>query len=228
MAVVYRDGHYYDTEKVKGGITQETDPTISSWAKKSSKPTYTAQEVGALPADTPLFDGDYNHLDNKPIIPVVPTNVSAFVNDSKYVTEDMLGNIVGEDTVELINIIGQKVDEDDIESITNNEISRLFNPSLFLRATLEESGTDLIVNQAGQVVIFVANGIQYIVRCTSDNYYFENTNTYNSSTSSYGTITTPIQVDVFNDGTIWEFGYSNISYVLDWNNLSITPTIPRF
>ena len=61
----------------------------------------------------------------------------------------MLGNIVGEDTVELINIIGQKVDEDDIESITNNEISRLFNPSLFLRATLEESGTDLIVNQAG-------------------------------------------------------------------------------
>ena len=140
----------------------------------------------------------------------------------------MLGNIVGEDTVELINIIGQKVDEDDIESITNNEISRLFNPSLFLRATLEESGTDLIVNQAGQVIIFVANGIQYIVRCTSDNYYFENTNTYNSSTSSYGTITTPIQVDVFNDGMIWEFGYSNISYVLDWNNLSITPTIPRF
>ena len=34
----------------------ETDPTVPSWAKQSSKPTYTAQEVGALPADTPIPD----------------------------------------------------------------------------------------------------------------------------------------------------------------------------
>lgn len=50
----------------------ETDPTVPSWAKAARKPTYTAQEVGALPADT--------------VIPVVPTNVSAFTNDAGYLT----------------------------------------------------------------------------------------------------------------------------------------------
>lgn len=32
----------------------ETDPTVPSWAKQSSKPSYTAQEVGALPATTTI------------------------------------------------------------------------------------------------------------------------------------------------------------------------------
>lgn len=32
----------------------ETDPTVPSWAKQQSKPSYTASEVGALPANTPI------------------------------------------------------------------------------------------------------------------------------------------------------------------------------
>lgn len=32
----------------------ETDPTVPDWAKAETKPTYTASEVGALPADTEL------------------------------------------------------------------------------------------------------------------------------------------------------------------------------
>lgn len=31
-----------------GYITSETDPTVPSWAKESSKPTYNASEVGAI------------------------------------------------------------------------------------------------------------------------------------------------------------------------------------
>ena len=50
----------------------ETDPTVPSWAKQANKPTYTAAEVGALPAST--------------VIPTVPTNVSAFTNDAGYLT----------------------------------------------------------------------------------------------------------------------------------------------
>lgn len=79
---------------------------VSSWAKKSTKPTYTASEVGALPNTTAVptklsdlegdsthrtvtdeqtdiwnaksdFSGDYNDLDNKPIIPVYPTETIA-------------------------------------------------------------------------------------------------------------------------------------------------------
>ena len=33
----------------------ETDPTVPSWAKQATKPTYTAQEVGALPTDVQLI-----------------------------------------------------------------------------------------------------------------------------------------------------------------------------
>lgn len=32
----------------------ETDPTVPSWAKQDTKPSYTASEVGALPADTDI------------------------------------------------------------------------------------------------------------------------------------------------------------------------------
>ena len=50
----------------------ETDPTVPEWAKADTKPSYTADEVGALPATT--------------IIPVVPTEISAFINDTGYLT----------------------------------------------------------------------------------------------------------------------------------------------
>ncbi len=47
----------------------EIDPTVPSWAKAESKPTYTASEVGALPDDT-----------------VIPTKTSDLQNDSGFLT----------------------------------------------------------------------------------------------------------------------------------------------
>lgn len=35
-----------------GGVVVETDPTVPAWAKEPNPPTYTAEDVGALPADT--------------------------------------------------------------------------------------------------------------------------------------------------------------------------------
>lgn len=61
----------------------ETDPTVPSWAKASTKPSYTASEVGALPDDTPLFSGDYDDLTNKPTI---PSKTSDLTNDSGFIT----------------------------------------------------------------------------------------------------------------------------------------------
>ena len=48
----------------------ETDPTVPSWAKASTKPSYTASEVGALPAST-----------------VIPTKTSDLTNDSGFITD---------------------------------------------------------------------------------------------------------------------------------------------
>ena len=100
----------------QGFIKEETDPTVPSWAKQTNKPTYTAEEVGALPSSTSIpsalsdlsddtthrvvtdtekaawngkseFSGSYNDLSDKPTIPTVPTNVSAFTNDAGYLTQ---------------------------------------------------------------------------------------------------------------------------------------------
>ena len=58
-----------DLNNDSGFITTETDPTVPSWAKQSSKPTYTASEVGALPDTTPI-----------------PSKTSDLTNDSGFIT----------------------------------------------------------------------------------------------------------------------------------------------
>lgn len=49
--------------------SNETDPTVPSWAKASTKPSYTASEVGALPDTT-----------------VIPSATSDLTNDSGFIT----------------------------------------------------------------------------------------------------------------------------------------------
>ena len=55
-----------------GFITTETDPNVPNWAKADTKPTYTAQEVGALPAST-----------------TIPTKTSDLTNDSGFIDKAM-------------------------------------------------------------------------------------------------------------------------------------------
>ena len=56
-----------DLENDSNFLTQETDPTVPSWAKQPNKPSYTPQEVGAMPANTPI-----------------PQNISDLNNDSNF------------------------------------------------------------------------------------------------------------------------------------------------
>lgn len=60
-----------DAPSSGGGIIEETDPTVPAWAKNPTKPTYTADEVGALSDDTEI-----------------PTKTSDLTNDSGFITDD--------------------------------------------------------------------------------------------------------------------------------------------
>lgn len=62
--------HLTMQDKNKINISAETDPTVPNWAKQPQKPTYTPEEVGALPSDTKI-----------------PSKVSDLDNDSGYLTE---------------------------------------------------------------------------------------------------------------------------------------------
>ena len=67
-------------------VVEESDPTVPAWAKQPTKPTYIAEEVGALPDTTPLFSGDYNDLKNAPNITEDESN--------NLVIADPSGNII--------------------------------------------------------------------------------------------------------------------------------------
>ena len=66
--------------------SNEADPTVPGWAKASTKPSYTASEVGALP-DTTVIPSATSQLTNDSGFITnaeIPTNVSAFTNDVPY------------------------------------------------------------------------------------------------------------------------------------------------
>ena len=59
----------------------ETDPTVPNHVKNITQANITSWN------NKSDFSGNYNDLTNKPTIPVVPTNVSAFTNDVGYLTQ---------------------------------------------------------------------------------------------------------------------------------------------
>ena len=73
------------------GITEEKDPTVPAWAKQPQKPTYTAQEVGAMSAGTNI-----------------PSKTSELTNDAGFVDKtvsDLANYYTRTQTQELIATI---------------------------------------------------------------------------------------------------------------------------
>lgn len=62
----------------------ETDALLATKANESELSDYATVESLA----TVAMSGDYDDLSNKPTIPVVPTDVSAFNNDAGYITQE--------------------------------------------------------------------------------------------------------------------------------------------
>lgn len=44
------------------GAMDEEDPTVPDWAKQPTKPGYSAEDVGAIPADSALGEADLEHM----------------------------------------------------------------------------------------------------------------------------------------------------------------------
>ena len=106
-----------------GLLRTESDPTVPAWAKATTKPTYTASEVGAYTkaqADAAIVaakpdlapyaktadlakvatSGKYADLTGTPAIPSVPTKVSAFQNDAAYVTKAVTNGLATAESVD--------------------------------------------------------------------------------------------------------------------------------
>lgn len=78
-------------EEIAARIAGDSALQTALGGKADKTDTYTKSQIDdalALKEDvSSAFSGDYNDLTNKPTIPTVPTNVSAFTNDAGYLTE---------------------------------------------------------------------------------------------------------------------------------------------
>lgn len=76
-----------NVSKIKLGqnVYDIKDSSVPAWAKTANKPGYAANEISGLA--TVATSGSYNDLKDKPTIPTVPSNVSAFTNDAGYLTQ---------------------------------------------------------------------------------------------------------------------------------------------
>lgn len=95
-------------------LTEETDPTVPSWAKQPSKPQYTAEEVGALPKDTliPKYkSGDNITIDENYVINAEVPKKFSEDNPSGYLTDEVILQLATDNKkiIEAINELNEKV-----------------------------------------------------------------------------------------------------------------------
>lgn len=107
-----------------GYLTEEVDPTVPSWAKQPTKPSYTPQEIGAMP-DTVVIPVRVSQLENdtgyyvKPVtgIPItdleqglIPTKLSQLNNDLGFYVKPVNGIPAADIDTSLIQAIRGKLD----------------------------------------------------------------------------------------------------------------------
>lgn len=75
------------------GILKEIDPTVPDWAKQPQKPSYTAEEVGAMPDTTEIptkisdLEDDSNFVSRE----ILDEDLKGYVKDTDYATYEKAG-----------------------------------------------------------------------------------------------------------------------------------------
>lgn len=134
-------------------ITEETDPTVPAWAKATTKPTYTAGEVGADPVGTATSAvAAHNtaanaHNDIRLLIEGLTTRLNALA-DSDDTTLDQMSEIVTyiKSNKSLIeDVTTNKVNVSDIiDNLTTNVINKPLSAAqgVALKALIDSLDTD--------------------------------------------------------------------------------------
>ena len=111
-----------------GGIIAETDPTVPAWAKRPDPPTYTAADVGALPANTPI-----------------PEKTSDLTNDSGYITIAV---------ATLLNYYLKTEVYNRSEAYSRTEVDNLIS-GLDKRLNAIADSTDVDLDQLSEIVAYI-------------------------------------------------------------------------
>lgn len=138
---------------------EESDPTVPEWAKQPEKPTYTAEEVGALPVGTKI-----------------PSKTSELMNDSGFLTEhqDLSGYATKDEIPKTASEVGadasgtaeSKVSAHNVSDTAHNDI-RLLVQGLAERLNTLADSDDTTLDQMSEVVAYVKSNKSLIDAITT-------------------------------------------------------------
>lgn len=83
-------------------LVVETDPTVPQWAKQSTKPTYTASEVGALPSSTHIPNKTSDLTNDAGF--VTRSTVTSMIQSNKPLTTEQYTKINNIDSYQILNV----------------------------------------------------------------------------------------------------------------------------
>lgn len=136
-------------------------PDLSNYVTSSSLATTLTNYVLSSSLATVATSGDYDDLLNKPTIPTVPTNISAFTNDSGYITSSALSGYATETWVGNQGYITGITSSDVITALGYTPYSDA-NPSGYEANTIDTvkvNGTALTPDSDKAVNIVIPSGI---------------------------------------------------------------------
>lgn len=152
-----------------GFITSSSLPTKLSDLTNDSDFIETSSTSGLIRNDGTVdttnystFDGNYNNLTNKPTIPTVPTNVSAFTNDAGYLTQHQsLSNYIQKSSTN--GLLRNNGTVDTTSYVTTSAISgMLTNSDIVDNLTTSDSTKVLSAKQGKELKDLIGNAINYI------------------------------------------------------------------
>lgn len=127
-------------------LTEETDPTVPSWAKQPNKPSYTAAEVGARPNTW------------------MPTAKEVGALPSSYVPPDQTPEQVGADPA---GTAEHTVDVHNTSTASHNDI-RLLIEGLTTRLNALANSTDTDLDQMAELVVYIKSNKSLIDGITTN------------------------------------------------------------
>lgn len=148
-----------DISSIGGTGSEETDPNVPNWTKQPNKPTYTADEVGALPDTTKI-----------------PSKTSDLQNDSGFLTEhqDLSGYALKSEVPKSASDVGadaagtaeSKVSVHNTATDSHNDIRELIS-GLTQRLNALADSDDTTLDQMSEVVAYIKSNKSLIDAITT-------------------------------------------------------------
>lgn len=138
-------------------LKSESDPTVSAWAKASTKPSYGWSEITGKPSFSAVAtSGSYNDLSSKPSIPSTPSDIGAADGVSVSVLSQ---NVVA---------VSAYLNGDDVRDVVTNYDSSVNMPSRSLEQRVDEGGSNywrVIWNELTRWNRFTGDGFDWSAWC---------------------------------------------------------------